>query len=125
MKKSIIPFPMLPPWRYFARCWMAMISAKKTWPLSLALKASYPKSYRRNVAQQNPHREIEQAIQHFSSSVLLAGDEMVQSFLPLATCPRSKKVFGYLPSPQILIDPKSLYQAPSGASGSDSRHNFS
>jgi hypothetical protein len=44
---------------------------------------------------------------------------------PYATCPRSRKVFGYFPSPQILNDPKSLYQAPSGASGSDSRHIFS
>src|SRR5580692_8423063 len=48
-----------------------------------------------------------------------------QSFFPLAACSRSRKVFGYFPSPQILNDPKSLYQGPSGASGSDSRHIFS
>src|SRR5690348_2179068 len=50
---------------------------------------------------------------------------IAQSFLPLADCPRRRKVFGYFPSPQTLKDPKSLYQGPSGASGSDSRHSFS
>src|SRR5262249_18378348 len=47
------------------------------------------------------------------------------SFRPRAGCPRSRKVFGYSPSPQILKEPKSLYQAPSGASGSDSRQSLS
>jgi len=30
----------------------------------------------------------------------------------------AENVFGYFPSPQTLKDPKSLYQSPSGASGS-------
>ena len=46
------------------------------------------------------------------------------NLLPLAGWPRRRIVLGYFPSPQILKDPKSLYQAPSGASGSDSRHSF-
>ena len=32
---------------------------------------------------------------------------------------------GYFPSPQILKEPKSLHQSPSGASGSDSRQSLS
>jgi len=48
-----------------------------------------------------------------------------QSFCPLAAWPASKKVFGYFPSPQILNEPKSLYQSPSGASGLDSLHVLS
>src|ERR1044071_1792931 len=47
------------------------------------------------------------------------------SFSPLAGCPRSRKVFGYLPSPQILNEPKSFTQGPSGATGSDSRQTLS
>jgi len=47
-----------------------------------------------------------------------------QSFFPFAACPASRKVFGYFPSPQTLKEPKFLYQSPSGASGSDSRHSF-
>src|SRR5437667_3382411 len=47
------------------------------------------------------------------------------SFRPRAGWPRSRKVFGSSPSPQILKEPKSLYQAPSGASGSDSRQSLS
>ena len=43
---------------------------------------------------------------------------------PLAACPLKGNVFGSSPSPQILNDPKSLYHGPSGASGSDSRHNL-
>jgi len=49
---------------------------------------------------------------------------VLQIFTPLAGWPRSRKVFGYLPSPQILNDPKSLYQSPSGASGWVSRQSF-
>jgi hypothetical protein len=45
--------------------------------------------------------------------------------LPRAACPFKRKVLGNLPWPQILKDPKSLYQSPSGASGSDSRQSFS
>ena len=52
------------------------------------------------------------------------GAHLVHNFFPLATCPRRRKVFGYFPWPQILNDPKSLDQGPSGASGSDSRHSF-
>src|SRR6202011_6292091 len=48
-----------------------------------------------------------------------------QSFFPLAAWPASKKVFGYFPTPQILNEPKSLYQSPSGASGFDSLHALS
>src|SRR5258708_1091433 len=47
------------------------------------------------------------------------------SLFPLAGWPPIRKVFGYSPSPQILNEPKSLYQGPSGASGSDSRHSLS
>lgn len=46
------------------------------------------------------------------------------SFLPLAGWPRRRNVLGYFPLPLILKEPKSLYQGPSGASGSDSRHSF-
>lgn len=53
-----------------------------------------------------------------------AATHSAYSFLPFAGWPRRRNVFGYFPSPQILNVPKSLYQAPSGASGSDSRHNF-
>lgn len=48
-----------------------------------------------------------------------------QSGFPLATCFLVRKVFGNLPSPQILKDPKSLYHNPSGASGSDSLQSLS
>jgi hypothetical protein len=47
------------------------------------------------------------------------------SRFPLAGWPASRKAFGNLPSPHILNEPKSLYHAPSGASGSDSRQSFS
>jgi hypothetical protein len=46
------------------------------------------------------------------------------SFVPLAGWPSRRNVLGYLPAPQILNDPKSLYQGPSGASGSVSRQSF-
>jgi len=42
------------------------------------------------------------------------------NFLPLAAWPFSRNVFGNRPSPQILNDPKSLYQSPSATSGFDS-----
>ena len=33
-----------------------------------------------------------------------------QSFVPVAAWPECRKVFGYLPWPHSLIEPKSLYQ---------------
>jgi hypothetical protein len=36
----------------------------------------------------------------------------VYSDFPLAACPFKRNVFGSSPSPQILKDPKSLYQGP-------------
>ena len=36
---------------------------------------------------------------------------------PFATCPRSRNVLAYDPLPQILKEPKSLYQSPSGTCG--------
>src|SRR5258707_9283690 len=39
------------------------------------------------------------------------------NLLPLAGWPRRRKVLGHFPSPQILKEPKSLYQTPSAASG--------
>src|SRR5438093_13188706 len=53
------------------------------------------------------------------------GRRFVYSDFPLAACPFKRNVLGSSPSPQILNDPKSLYQGPSGASGSVSRHSFS
>ena len=47
------------------------------------------------------------------------------SLRPRAGWPRSRKVFGDSPSPQTLKEPKSLYHAPSGASGSDFRQSLS
>src|SRR5258708_3102201 len=44
----------------------------------------------------------------------LAG-EIHHNSVPLATCPRSRKVFGYLPAPHSLNEPKSLNRGPSGA----------
>lgn len=43
----------------------------------------------------------------------LAGGKVqpVQSFVSLAGCPASRKVFAYFPSSQILKEPKSLYQS--------------
>ncbi len=46
------------------------------------------------------------------------------SFWPRAGWPRTRNVFGSSPSPQILKEPKSLYHAPLGASGSESRQSF-
>ena len=43
-----------------------------------------------------------------------------QTAAPLGACPRSRNVFGRDPWPQILNEPKSLYQSLSGTSGSDS-----
>jgi hypothetical protein len=43
---------------------------------------------------------------------------------PFAACPLSRNVFGNLPWPQILKEPKSLYHGPSGAPGSDRRHSI-
>jgi len=40
-----------------------------------------------------------------------------QRACPLAACSRSRNVFGTDPLPQILKEPKSLYQSPSGTSG--------
>lgn len=51
--------------------------------------------------------------------------QLPQSSCPLAAWLASKNVLGNLPSRQILNEPKSLYQAPSGASGFDSLHSFS
>jgi zinc-finger of transposase IS204/IS1001/IS1096/IS1165/Putative addiction module component len=51
-------------------------------------------------------------------------EERYRAF-PFAGCPFKRNVFGSAPSPQILNDPKSLYQGPAGASGSDSRHSLS
>src|SRR5216684_6783042 len=48
------------------------------------------------------------------------GDPLERIYLgasPLAAWPRSKNVLGYEPWPQILNEPKSLYQSPSGTSG--------
>src|SRR2546427_11756937 len=53
------------------------------------------------------------------------GRRFIYSAFPLAACPVKRNVLGNSPSPQILNDPKSLYQGPSGASGSDSRHSLS
>jgi hypothetical protein len=39
---------------------------------------------------------------------------------PLAAWPRRRNVLGYEPCPQILNEPKSLYQSPFGTSGFDS-----
>ena len=43
-----------------------------------------------------------------------------QSNPPLAAWTRSRNVLEYEPWPQILNEPKSLYQSPSGTSGVDS-----
>ena len=51
-----------------------------------------------------------------------AGD---YSASPFAGWPFRRNVLGSSPSPQILNDAKSLYQGPSGASGSDSRQSLS
>jgi hypothetical protein len=37
--------------------------------------------------------------------------------MPFAAWLRNKNVLGYEPRPQILNEPKSLYQSPSGSSG--------
>jgi len=42
-------------------------------------------------------------------------DQVYRAF-PFAACPLKRNVFGSSPSPQILNDPKSLYQGPAGAS---------
>jgi hypothetical protein len=61
-----------------------------------------------------------------SFGIIYAADSVIaHSFRPFAAWPGSRKVFGYRPSPQILKDPKSLNQRPSGASGSDSLQSFS
>lgn len=44
---------------------------------------------------------------------------------PSPALPSRGMSLGSSPSPQILNDPKSLYQGPTGASGSDSRHSLS
>jgi hypothetical protein len=51
--------------------------------------------------------------------------EIYSISVPVAAWPLRRKVLGYLPSPQILNDPKSLTQRPSGASGADSRQSLS
>jgi hypothetical protein len=77
-----------------------------------------------------PH-ERRNAVTRDSDRVLSRDEEIVRpphyfySDFPLVACPLKRNVFGSSPSPQTLNDPKSLYQGPSGASGSDSRHNFS
>ena len=45
------------------------------------------------------------------------------SRFPRATCPPNRKVLGSLPEPHSLNVPKSLYQSPSGTSGSSAFHS--
>ena len=52
----------------------------------------------------------------------LSGDH---SRLPLADCPAIRNVLGNFPVPQSLKVPKSLYQSPSGTSGSCAFHSAS
>ena len=74
-------------------------------------------SLHKRLVRPSPNRMLARAVDHRARKR--------QSFCPLAAWPASKKVFGYCPSPQILNEPKSLYQRPSGASGFDSLHALS
>src|SRR5262249_33664791 len=76
-----------------------------------------------------PHRGNQQAkgnAPHHPAFSPLTGTASFRgfSFTPFAACSLRRNFFGSFPSPQILNEPKSLYQGPSGASGSDSRHSF-
>ena len=56
---------------------------------------------------------------------VLARDGRAYNATPLADWFFRGNVLGNLPSPHILKVPKSFYQRPSGASGSDSRQSLS
>lgn len=88
----------------------------RTWPYSRLFSKLPERLYRetrRTFANGCSEVRIEYAESHVSELFALAG------------CPRSRKVLGYFPSPQILNEPKSFTQGPSGASGSDSRQTLS